>query len=157
MREDSGFSLVELIITIAIVAILTLVAVPNLMSWVPKNRVKDAAQDLYGNIQMAKMEAIKRNRSCTVSFSGGPEQYFIGLINKSVKMADYGSGVKIDKIQTAPAPPASPVTVSLPETITFNSRGFGDKARDVFLTNEANSATYRITILVSGVVTINLM
>jgi len=157
MREDSGFSLVELIVTIAIIAILMLVAVPNLMSWVPKNRVKDAAQDLYSNIQMAKMEAIKRNQSCTVTFSTGPEQYFVGLMNKTVKMADYGSGVKFNKIQTVPVAPTAPVTVSLPETITFNSRGFGDKARDVFLTNSANSATYQITILVSGVVTINLL
>jgi len=34
MREESGFSMVELITTIAIVAILMVVAVPNLMSWV---------------------------------------------------------------------------------------------------------------------------
>ena len=157
MREDSGFSLVELIVTIAIIAILTLVAVPNLMSWVPKNHVKDAAQDLYSNIQMAKMEAIKHNQSCTVTFSTGPGQYVIGLTDKTVALADYGSGVKIDKIQTVPVPPTSPVTVALPETITFNSRGFGDKARDVFLTNKANSVTYQVTILMSGIVTINVL
>jgi prepilin-type N-terminal cleavage/methylation domain-containing protein len=145
MRNDSGFSMIELIIVISIVAILSAIAVPNFVSWIPKYRVKDAAQDLYSNIQMAKMEAIKRNQNCTVTFTnnaGADDRYVVGLINRNVSLADYGSGVQFS---ATPAPAA----------ITFNSRGIANSALNVSLTNNVNSATYQISILTSGVVSIN--
>jgi prepilin-type N-terminal cleavage/methylation domain-containing protein len=144
MRNDSGFSVVELVVVIAILGILTTIAVPNFVAWIPKYRVKDAAQDLYSNIQLAKMEAIKRNQNCTVTFDAGADNYQISLLNRTITLADYGSGV-----QYAAAP--------VPAAITFNSRGFADSAVNVTLTNAPNSASYQLSILTSGVVTIDLL
>ena len=142
MTKDSGFTLIELIIIITIIGILLAVAVPGFVQWIPKYRVKDAAQDLYSNFQMAKMEAIRRNQNCTVTFETGPDRYQVSLINKTVQLGDYGSGVQYT---AAPAP----------AVITFNPRGFTDNALTVSLTNDANSATYQISVLISGVITVN--
>jgi len=71
-----------------------------------------------------------------------PDRYQVSRINKTVHLGEYGDGVQYT------AAPASAV-------ITFNSRGFADNALTVSLTNDANSATYQISVPVSGIVTVN--
>ena len=57
-----GFTLVELMLTIALFAILAAVAVPNYNSFIASQRVKTAAHDLLVAAQYARSEAVKRNR-----------------------------------------------------------------------------------------------
>jgi hypothetical protein len=71
-----------------------------------------------------------------------PDRYHVSRINKTVQLGEYGGGVQYT---AAPAP----------AVITFNSRGFADNALTVRLTNDANSAIYQISGLVSGIVTVN--
>ena len=62
MCKNSGFTLVELMIGIAIISILVSVAVPAVINgWLPNYRLKSAARDLYSNLQKARLEAVKRN------------------------------------------------------------------------------------------------
>ena len=56
-------------IVIAVIAILTAIAVPNIISWLPNYRAKAAARDVISNFQKAKMEAVKRNRDVVISFA----------------------------------------------------------------------------------------
>jgi type IV fimbrial biogenesis protein FimT len=67
--EQTGFTLVEVIVVVAIVGILAVIAVPNFLSWLPNMRLNSAARDLYGIIMKAKGEAAKRNSNCTLNFN----------------------------------------------------------------------------------------
>lgn len=58
---DQGFTLVELMIAIAIIGIVSAIAVPNFQQMVSSQRVKSAASDIYGSLQLARSEAMKRN------------------------------------------------------------------------------------------------
>ncbi|MEJ2099451.1 MAG: GspH/FimT family pseudopilin [Desulfobacterales bacterium] len=69
MRKDSGFSIVELMTVIAIISILAGIAVPSYISWRANSQLNRAALDVYGNLQRAKSEAVKRNALCAVTFS----------------------------------------------------------------------------------------
>lgn len=64
----SGFTLMELIITILVMAILLGIGVPSYMRFKEDNLLQGAAQALYADIQFARSEAIKRNTDITIHF-----------------------------------------------------------------------------------------
>lgn len=80
-----GFSLIEVMITIAIIAILLAVASPSLSNVVLGNRLNSFANNLVASATLARSEAIKRNqqtRMCvssngTACTAGGWEQGWI--------------------------------------------------------------------------------
>ena len=63
----SGFTLTELMVVVAIVGILTMVAVPSFNSLVQSQRVKNAGFELYSSLALARSEAIKRNSDVTIA------------------------------------------------------------------------------------------
>lgn len=70
-RRQAGFTLVELMVTIVVIAILATIAAPNMMSFLDRNRVVGAGEAVYGQLQAARSEAIKQGARMTVAFSPG--------------------------------------------------------------------------------------
>ena len=70
-HNNAGFSLVELMITLAVTGILLAVAVPAFQSNLDKRRLIGATEQLYADLQYARSEAIKRNATVFVSFTAG--------------------------------------------------------------------------------------
>ncbi|GAB57861.1 GspH/FimT family pseudopilin [Rheinheimera nanhaiensis] len=62
-RSATGFTLVELMVTIAILAIVTTVAVPSFNSLVQGNRLTGVTNQLLSAYQGARSEAIKRSQN----------------------------------------------------------------------------------------------
>jgi type IV fimbrial biogenesis protein FimT len=60
-RKQLGFSLVELIIAIAIIAVLASFAVPSYRIWIENTRIRNAAESIQTGLQKARFEALKRN------------------------------------------------------------------------------------------------
>ena len=77
MKRVSGFTLVELMIVIAVAAIIVMFAVPGVLGWMPNYRLKGAANDLYSNLQWAKLNAVKENKEWAVVFDTANGQYHI--------------------------------------------------------------------------------
>ncbi len=70
-RRQHGFTLVELVMTITIFVVLTLIAVPYLGTFVQSQRVKNAAMDMSSSVIYARSEAIKRNAQIDITANTG--------------------------------------------------------------------------------------
>jgi len=63
---QAGFTLVELMITIAVLAILIALATPSFTSVINSNRLTAQANNLMADLQLARSEAVRRNRKVSV-------------------------------------------------------------------------------------------
>ena len=79
MRHSSGFTLLELMITVAIVGIIAVGTIPNIIRWRNNQQVAQSARQIYSDLQTAKTEAIKNNRLACVSFDTGNNTYKVFL------------------------------------------------------------------------------
>lgn len=66
-----GFTLIEMGITLAVLAILAMIAVPSYRDSIDQTRLKSAAEALYGEFQSAKSMAPQRKTSVTIQFAIG--------------------------------------------------------------------------------------
>lgn len=69
-RPENGFSLVEMMVVVAVIAILLGFAAPAVKSMIAGQRVKNAASELYESIILARSEAIKRAVSVELDTTG---------------------------------------------------------------------------------------
>ena len=79
MQKHSGFTLMELMITIAIISIMAAIAVPGFIGWLPKYRLGNAARDILSVVEKARMEAVKRNTSVGLAFNTGSDSYTLWI------------------------------------------------------------------------------
>ena len=129
--NEKGFSLIETLVVIAIVAIAAGMAVPNLLSHRPGWQLNRAANDLYSNLQWARLMAIRENAQCKVTIDGANNIYFIDLNpgqpnesrlrsipilttyeNSGITLAATGTGVVIFSPRGMRNPPANTITIS---------------------------------------------
>ncbi len=59
--SSAGFSLIELMVAVAIAGVLLAVGVPAFSGWIQNTRIRNTAQDIYTGLQQAKTNAVQRN------------------------------------------------------------------------------------------------
>lgn len=79
VQQNSGFTLVELMITVVVIAILLTIGIPAFQSTLDKRRLIGAAEQLYADLQYARSEAVKRNTRVSVSFTGTGANWCYGM------------------------------------------------------------------------------
>lgn len=65
-NKNMGMTLIEMMVTIAILGILTMIAIPNMLDFVRDNRLSSQADLLAASLASARLEAIKQRKSISV-------------------------------------------------------------------------------------------
>ena len=81
MQKESGFTIMELIVVIAILAIMAGIAIPNMIPWPAKHRMSGAARNIYSALQYARLRAVKEKANIVITFdasgSGATDTYSV--------------------------------------------------------------------------------
>jgi type IV fimbrial biogenesis protein FimT len=66
LKINHGFTLVELMIAISIASILLSLAVPSFSSFIKRNRLATASDELFASLSFARSEALKQRKTITI-------------------------------------------------------------------------------------------
>ena len=62
-------SIIELMVAVAIVAVLMAAAAPNFSSWLQTSQIRTSAETIISGLQLARSEAVRRNASMRFQFT----------------------------------------------------------------------------------------
>ncbi len=68
-KKNTGFTLIEMMVTIAIVGTFASIAVPSFSQLIESNRISTATNELVANLLLTRSEALKRSNSVTLCAS----------------------------------------------------------------------------------------
>ena len=126
MKTQCGFTLVELMTSVAVVAITLGIAVPSFNAMIMTNRLATQTNDIIATITYARSEAIKRNRTVTLCRAESAAENDCGDAGpwEQWLVRDPAGNVIRRGSFAEPDDPVS-VTSSLPETtLMFSPDGF---------------------------------
>lgn len=79
LQRFRGFTIIELMITIVVLATLVALAVPSMTGVLERRKVHGAGEKLFADLIYAKTEAIKQNSAVRVSFMGNGATWCYGI------------------------------------------------------------------------------
>lgn len=135
-----GFTLIEAMVTLALLGLLLMLGLPDMMLWLQNSQVRTAADSILNGLQLARTEAVRRNTkvrfqltstaaaglsdwSVNASSDGGTT-YTVAIQNRS--SAEGSTSARVG-VGTVVQPPAYTVALGtgagLPASVIFNSVG----------------------------------
>ncbi|MEO8157606.1 MAG: GspH/FimT family pseudopilin [Betaproteobacteria bacterium] len=131
-RSIAGVTLIELLIGFALIGILLGLGVPSFRAWMQNVQVRNAAQSVLSGLQLARANAVSRNKMITFTMAGPDSSWAVTIDSPN---AAAGETATVQTRSAAEGTPNAVVTTTSP-TITFDGLG---------KTNLLAAATIQIT------------
>ncbi|MFC5569596.1 GspH/FimT family pseudopilin [Lysobacter yangpyeongensis] len=78
MQKSQGFTLIELMVTVAVLAVLLTLASPSFSDFFQRYRLRGAADKVVNTLASARAEAVMRNRDVSIDFKGSAGSWCMG-------------------------------------------------------------------------------
>lgn len=143
----SAYTVLETLVVLSILA-MVLISIPPLWNWLRIQDIGHAADQLSGDLHLARMMAIRHKTTCAVRFNTpGSNQYTNALDGKKSDLSVYQGNVRF----LARGPDGRKMS----SQIMFNPRGMTPSVipMDVFITDRDRRRIYRLRILSPGGIT----
>ncbi len=140
-KTNSGFTLIELMVTIAVLAIIVSIAAPNISVQLAQNQIKSTSTIVQTSIARAKSESTIRRSSITWNYNN--TNALITLVDNSTTIASYN----LNSRSSLTFNPATVTTLSISKegNITTPAGGAVDLAIDIGDTR-AGATTQRVRV-----------
>jgi prepilin-type N-terminal cleavage/methylation domain-containing protein len=155
LGKQKGFSLVELMVVVAILLLLGAVSIPTLVTTYPTYKLKKSARDVCSNMRKARSIAVKQQRDVIIRFDTSQNSYSIDDGPPIALDAEitYGYGNASATPDGAGSLPSDGVGFT-DKSVTFNSRGLSNaNSQFVYLQNTKNQ-TFAIGATTAGSVSL---
>lgn len=145
-RRERGFSLIEVVVTMAVLALILFAAVPSIGAWMDNTRIRNVADSLQNGLQMARGEAVRRNEE--VSF------WLVGLDNPGIlantcTLSASSASWAISVFSPASHCADAPSTVSSPKLVVARAAG-ADASRVTVSSLRADGSTAAMSVTFNG-------
>ena len=158
IRNNSAFTLTEMMVVISIIVVLAAGAVTGLVLWLPKYKLNSAASELQAMIQAARLRAVKDNARVVILFDpnadGNLESDYVAFVDDEAGGAgewtfDPASEILV-KSGHLPVGVRFENTTFAGNRLRLNSRGILDGINGSVNLKNSRNATKSITVYVSG-------
>ena len=145
MKKSAGFSIFELLIVIAVIAVVSAIVTPNIISWRNNAKLRSAAGNLKADLEMAKINAIKENNFVAMKFQGDAYEVFVDRSDDGTRDADeplfrtLTAGVTFDY--------GHPNWTFTSHVAKFNGRGTADKGTAILTNTKGDEKHIKVETL----------
>lgn len=130
-RRAEGFSLVEILVVVAILAVILAIAIPNVAGVVEANKLQTSTSMLASKLSEARINALKRNRAAWLRVdvprgrvqvqTSGPGGATLdvgapGLLPSGVGFAEPAPSIQFDSVGRPTNPPPRTLTLEIIRT-----------------------------------------
>jgi len=148
-KKHTGFTLIELMITLAVAAIVMTLGAPSFQSFFLNNRMSTQANDLISSLNLARSEAIKRAASVKVCSSNDQATCSGSWTNGWIVI----TADDVELIRVYGALKGTSTLTATSNTVTFTSAGFLSGAQTTFTlcdSNETGEEGRQIVVTATG-------
>jgi len=142
LQRMLGFTIIELMMTLAVAAILITIAIPSFRSMIISNNIITHTNEFVGTISYARSEAIRRGKSVTICKSSSGTACLTG--GGTYWDSGWIAHIDLDSDGTVDANEVLRVWPKLPDTYTLRSSEFTDLLRYNPLGTANNSGSFAI-------------
>jgi type IV fimbrial biogenesis protein FimT len=92
-KPGRGFTIVELMVTVAVLVVLVAIAVPSFNDFFDRHRVRGAAEEVVSVIANARAEAVKNDLDVNIALQGAGDAWCLGANAAAVASGGNPAGV----------------------------------------------------------------